>query len=132
VFRKTHEVWENKFPKNNQTRIYEGRLKSSRPGMGHINQRTDYEKVLFKMDAEYIFQGCFYRSEKNTIKFLCGFVTTDETQVHHNTPPRKKKKKQQKKNGSHDGSMIATTIDGKALLWDVKETLLINDPSKVK
>lgn len=41
---------------------------------------------------------------------------------------------QKKKNGSHVGRMlIATTIDGKApLLWDVKETLLINDPSTVK
>lgn len=43
------------------------------------------------MDAEEIFQGCFYRFQKNTIEFLCGFVTTDETQVHHNKPPKKKK-----------------------------------------
>jgi hypothetical protein len=63
------------------------------------------------MDAEEIFQGCFYRFQKNTIEFLCGFVTTDETQVHHNKPPKKKK------NGSHVGRMlIATTIDGKAPL----------------
>jgi hypothetical protein len=44
------------------------------------------------MDAEEIFQGCFYRFQKNTIEFLCGFVTTDETQVHHNKPPKKKKR----------------------------------------